>query len=110
MGLALFQVFEHQSWGVLALSSAAVVAAGMLHSTGSHSIDWWALVAGSWWLSVPVAGAAELLLVVAQERSSGWYEVDYVIVRKCIHSFHPNQQIDYLDEHPPSTATTVAIA
>jgi hypothetical protein len=45
--------------------------------TGSHSIDWWELVvAGYWRLSMPVAGAAGLLLVMAQEQATGFSEVD----------------------------------
>ena len=48
----------------------------MLYWTGSHKIDWWELVAGYGWLSMPVAGAAGLLLVMAQEQSSGLHEVD----------------------------------
>lgn len=78
VGFKMFQVFEHQSWGELALGLGAVVAAaaGMLYWTGSHFIDWWELVTGFWWLSMPVAGAAGLLLLIAQEQSSGWHEVD----------------------------------
>ena len=44
--------------------------------TGSHSIDWYELVTGYWWFSLPVAGAAGLMLVMAQEQATGFSEVD----------------------------------
>ena len=48
----------------------------MLYWVGGHYIDWWELVAGYWWLSLPAAGAAGILFVMAQEQSSGLHEID----------------------------------
>ena len=48
----------------------------LLYWTGSHSIDWWELITRYWWLSMPVAGAAGLLLVMAQERADGLGDVE----------------------------------
>jgi len=78
MGFELFQVSDRTSWGTLALGLGGVVAGGvcLLYWTGSLYIDWWELVAGYWWLSMPVAGAAGLLLVMAQEQATGFSEVE----------------------------------
>ncbi|KAL3424804.1 hypothetical protein PVAG01_04085 [Phlyctema vagabunda] len=43
--------------------------------TGALWIDWWELVLGYWWLSMPVGGAAGLCLVLMQETASGMDEV-----------------------------------
>ena len=77
-GFELLQVSEQSSWQDVGLGAGAavlLVLAG-LYWTGAHYIDWWELVSGYWWLSMPVAGAAGLLLVMAQEKSLGWDEVD----------------------------------
>jgi len=78
MGFELFQVHENKSWLELGILLAAVVGAGglLLIWTGSTAIDWWELVAGYWWLSLPVAGAAGLILVMAQEQATGFEEMD----------------------------------
>jgi hypothetical protein len=44
--------------------------------TGTVWIDWWEVVLGYWWLSMPVGGAAGLCLILMQENASGWDEVD----------------------------------
>ena len=77
-GFELFQVSEHSSWWEVGLGvgAALLVVLTALYWTGIQSIDWWELVKGYWWLSMPVAGAAGLLLVMAQEQSSDWHEVD----------------------------------
>jgi len=59
-----------------ALGGVAAMGGLLLFWTGSHSIDWYELVAGYWWLSLPVAGAAGLMLVMAQEQATGFEEVD----------------------------------
>lgn len=70
IGFELFHVSEIPSWVALALGLGAVVtaAAAALNWAVGYNIDWW--------LSMPVAGNVGLLLVIAQEQSSGWHEVD----------------------------------
>ena len=41
-----------------------------MYWTESHSIDWRELIAGWWWLSMPIGAAAGLLLAIMQESSS----------------------------------------
>ncbi|RDW78159.1 hypothetical protein BP5796_06011 [Coleophoma crateriformis] len=43
--------------------------------TGAHWIDWWELVLGYWWLSMPAAGGAVVCLVIMQETASSMNEV-----------------------------------
>ncbi|MCJ1249694.1 hypothetical protein MMC30_006920 [Trapelia coarctata] len=43
---------------------------------GGWSIDWWDLVLGYWWLSMPVAGLAGLMFLLMQEEGSGMVEVE----------------------------------
>jgi len=78
MGFELFQIQEDASWGVLALGLGSVIGMGgaLMVWTGSHHIDWWELVAGYWWLSMPAAGAAGLFFVMAQEQVTEFKEVD----------------------------------
>jgi len=78
LGFELFQASEHSSWGevVLGIGTEMLAIAMALYWTGSYCIDWWKLVSDHWWLSMPVAGATGLLLVIAQEQSSDWNEVD----------------------------------
>jgi hypothetical protein len=78
MGFELLQTRDDVSWGALALGlgGAGSAAGVLLYWTGSHYIDWWELVMGYWWLSMPVAGAAGVLLVMAQEQATGFHEVD----------------------------------
>lgn len=42
---------------------------GVFWSIGAHKIDWWELVLGYWWFSMPAAGGAGLLLVRLMEGS-----------------------------------------
>ena len=44
--------------------------------TGTVWIDWWELVIGYWWLSIPISAATGLLFVMAQERADTIKEVD----------------------------------
>lgn len=44
--------------------------------TGTVWIDWWELVIGYWWLSMPIAGLAGLLFLLAQERTDTMGQVD----------------------------------
>lgn len=47
-----------------------------MYWTGSNSIDSRELIAGWWWLSMPIDAAAGLLLVIMQETSSELGEKD----------------------------------
>lgn len=73
MGFELLQVSAQHSYMDLGLLLGA---AALLWWVGGLAVDWWELVAGYWWLSMPVAGAAGLLLVMAQEQSTAYEEVD----------------------------------
>lgn len=44
--------------------------------TGTVWIDWWELVIGYWWLSMPVGASAGLLFLMAQERTDTMGQVD----------------------------------
>jgi len=77
LGLDMFQVSEGQSWGMLAsglMGVVGVIGLGVWF-TGALWIDWWELVLGYWWLSMPVAAGAGLLFVMAQEKSKGLKEL-----------------------------------
>ena len=78
LGFSLLQISPSTSWieGGITLLALVGVAGTALWWTGSHKIDWWELVMGYWWFSMPIAGAAGLLLVRAQEGSSEIGEVD----------------------------------
>jgi hypothetical protein len=43
---------------------------------GTVWVDWWELVLGYWWLSIPIGAAAKLALVVNQEAQAGLEEVE----------------------------------
>jgi len=47
-----------------------------LFATGTVWIDWWELVLGYWWLSIPIGAAAMLTLVMNQEAQSALEEVE----------------------------------
>jgi hypothetical protein len=47
-----------------------------LFATGTVWVDWWELVLGYWWLSIPIGAAAVLVLVMNQEKQAGLEEVD----------------------------------
>jgi hypothetical protein len=44
--------------------------------TGTVWIDWWELVIGYWWLSIPIGALAGLLFLMAQERTDTVAQVD----------------------------------
>jgi len=77
-GFELFQVGVGESYTslILVLGSTSAILVGALVWTGTMNIDWWEVVAGYWWLSLPVAGAAGLALVMMQEQATGWDEVE----------------------------------
>jgi len=58
---------------IVGIGLAVAIAFGFV---GGWSIDWWDLVLGYWWLSMPVAGLAGLAFMVMQERASGMVEVE----------------------------------
>lgn len=72
-GIALAQFYEvailqsAQPLVVMGCGFAAVV--GALFITGTVWIDWFELVIGYWWLSMPVGALAGLALVLNQEAS-----------------------------------------
>ncbi|MCJ1282917.1 hypothetical protein MMC26_002243 [Xylographa opegraphella] len=43
---------------------------------GGFNVDWWDLVVGYWWLSMPVAGLAGIAFLLVQETTSGIQETD----------------------------------
>ena len=51
---------------VLVLGLAFLGVMGALFFTGTVWIDWWELVLGYWWLSMPVGAAAGLLLIMVR--------------------------------------------
>ncbi|KAF2810910.1 uncharacterized protein BDZ99DRAFT_475780 [Mytilinidion resinicola] len=53
---------------VLSVSFATVL--GALFFTGTVWIDWYELVLGYWWLSMPIGAAAGLAIVMNQEASA----------------------------------------
>ena len=48
----------------------------MLWITGTIWIDWYELVIGYWWLSMPIGAAVGVLFVLAQERVDTIGQVD----------------------------------
>ena len=61
---------------VLLLAGAFVFFMALLFATGTVWIDWWELVLGYWWLSMPIGAAAGLALVMNQENTTQMGEVD----------------------------------
>jgi hypothetical protein len=59
---------------IVVLSVAFFAVLGALFFTGTVWIDWFELVMGYWWLSMPIAAAAGLVLVMNQEQSTGIQE------------------------------------
>ena len=57
---------------IIGVGIAVAIALGF---AGGWTIDWWDLVLGYWWLSMPVAGLAGLAFLMLQERASGMVEV-----------------------------------
>ncbi|MCJ1476779.1 hypothetical protein MMC13_005448 [Lambiella insularis] len=58
---------------IIGVGLAVAVAIGF---AGGWNIDWWELVLGYWWLSMPVAGLAGLAFLMMQENASGMSETD----------------------------------
>ena len=56
---------------VFALSVTFFAVFGALFVTGTVWIDWFELVWGYWWLSMPIGAAAGLMIVMNQEKSTG---------------------------------------
>lgn len=59
---------------IVVLSIAFFTVLGALFFTGTVWIDWFELVLGYWWLSMPIGAAAGLVLVMNQEASTGIQE------------------------------------
>ncbi|MCJ1321641.1 hypothetical protein MMC15_006986 [Xylographa vitiligo] len=43
---------------------------------GGFNMDWWDLVLGYWWISMPAAGLAGIAFLLIQENTSGMEETD----------------------------------
>ena len=71
-GAYLFDAAILQNPIYLGLITLAVIAG--VFATGTAWIDWWELVLGYWWLSMPVGGAAGLAFIMMQERATSWDE------------------------------------
>jgi len=56
---------------LLFLPAVFVVTVGLLGLVGTLWINWWELVLGYWWLSMPIGALAGLVLVFNQEANSG---------------------------------------
>jgi len=56
---------------VVVLSVVFFAILGTLFFTGTVWIDWFELVLGYWWLSMPIGAAAGLVLVMNQEQNTG---------------------------------------
>ncbi len=67
IGVTMLQ--SEQPLLVLSIAFFAVLAA--LFFTGTVWIDWFELVLGYWWLSMPIGAAAGVVLVLNQEASAG---------------------------------------
>lgn len=63
---------------LLLLPAVFVVSVGALGLAGLFAVNWWELVLGYWWLSMPVAAMAGLVLVMKQEQSTGLEELENV--------------------------------
>lgn len=61
---------------ILVLGGVFAVVLTTLFATGTVWIDWWELVLGYWWLSLPIGAAAGLVFVMNQEASSTLGEVE----------------------------------
>lgn len=59
---------------IVVLSLAFFAVLGALFFTGTVWIDWFELVLGYWWMSMPIGAAAGLVLVMNQEASTGIQE------------------------------------
>ena len=61
---------------VYMIAGAFAVTMLALFATGTVWIDWYELVLGYWWLSIPIGAAAGLVLVLNQEAQAGLEEVE----------------------------------
>jgi uncharacterized membrane protein len=78
LGFDLLQVLGHNSWlelGALLAAFAAILVA-VMHFIGVTSLDFWAMLNGYSWLSVPMVVAAMVAVTVMQERATGLHEVE----------------------------------
>ncbi|KAL9111406.1 MAG: hypothetical protein Q9187_007921 [Circinaria calcarea] len=62
--------------GRVAIGVLGVAVALAIGAIGGWNIDWWELVLGYWWFSIPIAGAAGLAYLIMQEHASGMAETD----------------------------------
>ena len=56
---------------LIPLTIAFFATLGALFLTGTVWVDWFELVLGYWWLSMPIGAAAGIMLVLNQERGAG---------------------------------------
>ena len=59
---------------LLVLPAVFLVTLGVLAFVGTIWINWWELVLGYWWLSMPIGAMAGLVLVFNQEANTGLEE------------------------------------
>ena len=59
---------------LLFLPTVCLVTLGLLALVGTVWVNWWELVLGYWWLSMPIGALAGLALVLNQEASTGLEE------------------------------------
>ncbi|MCJ1483857.1 hypothetical protein MMC06_004025 [Schaereria dolodes] len=62
--------------GRIALLGLGIAVTLAIGAVGGWNIDWWELVLGYWWFSIPIAGAAGLGFLMMQEHASGMDETD----------------------------------
>lgn len=62
--------------GRVAIGVLGVAVALAIGAVGGWNIDWWELVLGYWWFSIPIAGLAGLAYLIMQEHASGLNETD----------------------------------
>jgi hypothetical protein len=58
------------------LAGFAVVLVAAMHWIGAAQVDFWAMLNGYWWLTVPVAVAAMTAVTVILERATGLYKAE----------------------------------
>jgi len=75
MGASIL-ISEDPTMQVALLVGAFVVLLTALFLTGTVWVDWWELVLGYWWLSIPIGAAAGLVVVLNQESATSLKDVD----------------------------------
>lgn len=72
-GFELLQPSDHTTWAEkgITLFLVAAFGGGAAWFVGVQKIDWWELVWGYWWFSMPIAGGAAVVLVRAMEATEG---------------------------------------